>query len=142
MTLIEVLVASVLLGVGVVGLVSVASLAMRNQQRTEQRASALYLAQEKLAEVELIGPHVWMLGHPMRGAQERDGVTYDWTIQIDQLAVGELFSAAVEARWAGPGGGGAVELETWLNDYAAVAPLPEEQGEQAVPGAPRFSPPR
>jgi type II secretion system protein I len=142
MTLIEVLVASVLLGVGVVGLVSVASLAMRNQQRTEQRAAALYLAQEKLAEVELVGPHVWVLGHPTRGIQEREGVTYDWTVQIDQLAVGELFGVLVEVRWSGPGGGGTVELETWLNDYEAVAPLTTEQGEQTAPGAPQFSPPR
>jgi type II secretion system protein I len=142
MTLIEVLVASVLLGVGVVGLVSVASLAMRNQQRTEQRASALYLAQEKLAEVELIGPHIWMLGHPTRGAQEREGVAYEWTTQIEQLAVGELFSILVDVRWSGPVGGGTIELETWLNDYEAVAPLTTEQSEQTTPGVPQLSSPR
>ena len=76
MTLIEVLAATVLLGVGVVGLISVATLAMRNQQRTEQRASALCLAQEKLADVELVGPHVWMLGYPTQGSQEQGRVVH------------------------------------------------------------------
>ena len=120
MTLVEVLVASVLLGVGVTGLISAASLAMRNQQRVDYRVAALYLAQEKLASVERVGAHIWMLGHPTQGTEEHDGVVYDWTIQIEQLGVGELFSVSVEVGWSGPGGG-VVEFETWLNDYAAIA---------------------
>ncbi len=140
MTLIEVLAATVLLGVGVVGLMSVATLAMRNQQRTEQRASALCLAQEKLADVELVGPHVWMLGYPTQGSQEQGRVTYDWGVEIDQLPVGGLFSVLVEVRWSGPGGGGAVKLETWLNDYEAVALPAGEQSGQTVPGSPGLPP--
>ncbi len=120
MTLIEVLVASVLLGAGVAGLISVATLAMRNQQHTELRATALCLAQEKLAEVERVGPHVWMLGHPTQGTRPIGGVVYTWTIRLEQLAVGELFGVQVEVGWSGPTKGGSVELETWLNDYEAA----------------------
>ena len=141
MTLIEALVASVLLGVGVAGLTSVATLAIRNQQRTERRASALCLAQEKLAEVELVGPHVWTLGHPARGIQEHGPAAYEWTVEIEQLGVGELFSVLVEVRWSGPGGG-RVALETWLNDYEAVALPATEQGGQPTPGAPPALPGR
>ncbi|MCK4342710.1 MAG: hypothetical protein KAY37_13415 [Phycisphaerae bacterium] len=142
MTLIEVLVASVLLSVGVVGLVSVASLAMRNQQKTEQRAAALCLAQEKLAEVEVVGPHVWMLGHPTRGQQEQGRIVYDWTIKIDELSAGELFSVLVKVNWSGPNGGGEVALETWLNDYAAETLPPTERDEEQAPGLPGGSEPR
>src|SRR5207244_3145305 len=60
MTLVEVLVATVILGAGITGLLSAATLAMRNQDRSEKRAQALYVAQEKLSEVELIGAHVYM----------------------------------------------------------------------------------
>lgn len=120
MTLIEVLVASVLLGAGVAGLISVATLAMRNQQHTELRATALCLAQEKLAEVELVGAHAWMLGHPTHGTRPIGGAVFTWTIRIEQLAVGELFSVQIELGWSGSGKGGSVELETWLNDYEAV----------------------
>jgi len=128
--LIEVLVASVLLGIGVVGLLSVATLAMRNQQRTEYRATALCLAQEKLAEVELVGPYVWTQGHPTRGTQNRGGSVYNWIIEVERLAVGELFSVRVETGWSGPGGGGTVELEMWLNDYAAEETLELEPRER------------
>lgn len=142
MTLIEVLVASVLLGVGVVGLLSTATLALRNQQRTEQRATALYLAQERLAEVELVGPSVWTLGHPAKGTQSQGGVDYEWTVRIDPLAVGELFSVLVDVRWATPGGGGNVSLETWLNDYEAVASEPSEEAGEGTPGIPTEFPSR
>ena len=142
LTLFEVLVAWVLLGVGVAGLLSVASLAMRNQQRVEQRTTALYLAQEKLAEVELFGPHVWMLGHPLEGTRPQSGVEYEWSLQIDQFAVGELFAVNVNVRWSTPGGGGAVSLETWLNDYEAVALPTTAQPGQSAPGEPVVPPGR
>ncbi len=120
MTLIEVLVASTILGVGVTGLLSAATLAMRNQHRSEQRAVALALAQEKMSEIELIGPHVWMLGRPSTGSEERGEQTYQWTTQIEQQPVGELFAVQVRIEWSGQAGG-QVQLSTWLNDYAAKA---------------------
>ena len=64
--LIEALVASVLLGVGVVGLMSAGTLAVRNQRQFEYRTAAMCLAQEKLAEVEVVGPNIWTLGNPDR----------------------------------------------------------------------------
>src|SRR5688572_472365 len=70
MTLIEVLVATTLLGVGVTALLSAATLGLRNQQRSELRAMALCVAQEKLSEIELIGPHVWLLARPSSGDTE------------------------------------------------------------------------
>ena len=127
MTLIEVLVASVLLGVGVTGLISAAALTMRNQQRVEQRDAALCLAQEKLAEVEFTGAYIWLSGHPTSGKQELGETVYQWKIDIEQQTVGELFTVRVEASWMAPNGNGSVELETWLNDYEAVSNVPNEQ---------------
>lgn len=118
-TLIEALVSSVLLGVGVVGLMSVATLGQRNSFRSEQRTAAVCLAQEKMAEVEAAGPHLWSLGQPMKGTQTRDRVVYDWAIKIDRLSAGELFDVHVTVDWAGVTGTGSVGLETWLNDYPA-----------------------
>jgi prepilin-type N-terminal cleavage/methylation domain-containing protein len=119
-TLIEALVSTVLLGVGVVGLMSAATLGLRNSQRAGQRSMAMYLAMEKLAEVEVMGPHIWMLGHPMEGSEPRGSAEYLWTIAIDQLAVGELFDVRVKVQWSSAAGDGSVELETWLNDYEAM----------------------
>jgi len=116
MTLVEVLVATVILGTSVAGLMSAATIGLRNQQRSETRAAALWLAQQKLNEVDLIGAHVWMLARPAAGDEELAGGTYHWTLTIEQEPVGELFDVRVQVD--GPRGG-SVELETWMNDYAA-----------------------
>lgn len=133
MTLVEVLVASIILGLGVAGLMAAATQSMRNQQRNEQRATALYLAQAKLAEVDLVGAHVWMLARPTSGAEDLEGVTYAWSLAIKQRQVGELFDVQVRVQWSGRGSG-VVELGTWLNDYPAKAAT------AAQPGGPQGNP--
>jgi len=130
MTLIEALVSSVILGVGVAGLISAATLGMRNEKKSEQRTAAIYLAREKMAEVEMKGPHIWALGQPTSGVEERKNVTYDWTIQIDPFSAGELFDVAIKVDWFGSAGQGSVTLETWLNDYEAkVLALPGQENQ-------------
>lgn len=118
MTLIEVVVATVILGLGIAGLMSATAKGLRNQQKSEYRAAALALAEAKLSEVDLIGPHVWMLARPTSGDENVGAQTYHWTLSIEQRPVGELFVVRVEVEWAGAGAG-SVGLETWLNDYAA-----------------------
>ncbi len=140
MTLVEVLTASVLLGIGVTGLISTATLALRNQQRTDQRTIALYVAQEKLANVELVGARTWSFGHPTEGTEPREEAAYRWTIRIDPLAAGELYSVNVTVEWSGPAGSGEVALETWLNDYEAVALSTEEEREEQAPTPPGAAP--
>jgi len=141
MTLVEVLVATVILGIGVAGLMSAASLSLRNQQRSELRAGALYLAQEKLSEVALGGAHVWLLGRPASGEAEVGGRAYRWTVEIQQQSVGELFAVQVRVDWPEPGGG-SVELETWLNDYEAKAPEAAESSRRQNPNTANESPRR
>ncbi len=133
MTLVEVLVASVLLGVGVAGLIFSATLGMRNQQRSEQRMAALYLAQEKLAAIEVVGPRFWSLAEPSRGTETRGNVAFEWSVQIEAMTEGELFDVKAEVSWLGPGGGGEVELETLLNDYEAAAMTAAGQDERESP---------
>lgn len=135
MTLIEVLVASVLLGIGVAGLISAATLGLRNQQRVDQRTVALYLAQEMLAQAEAVGPHLYVLSEPTQGVERREGINYAWTLDIAPQveAVGELFSVQIAVEWDAPGGGGEIEMETWLNDYRAAAHLRSESQESNNP---------
>jgi general secretion pathway protein I len=132
MTLVEVLVAIVILGASVAGLMAAVTMGLRNQQRGEARAAALWLAQQKLNEVDLIGAHVWMLVRPMSGEEEVAGQAYQWTLKIEQQPVGELFTVSVKVE--GPGKGGGAELETWINDYAAKG---AEGGEKAGAGRER-----
>ncbi len=133
MTLIEVLVASVLLGVGVAGLIFSATLGMRNQERSGQRMQALYLAQAKLTEIEVAGPRIWSLTQASRGVTAAGDVTYEWSVEIDSMTEGELYDVQVQVNWSGSGGNGTVELETLLNDYEAVATLGTQGGSEESP---------
>jgi len=132
MTLIEVLVASVLLGVGVSGLMLAAGLGLRNQKRTEQRAVALYLAYEKLAEIDVAGVRMWSLTAPTSGSETRGGVDYTWSAKTESHTEGELSDVRIEVNWQGRGAaGGKVELATLLNDYKGKTmelPLDKRQG--------------
>jgi len=142
LTLAEVVVASVLLGVGVAGLISSATLAMRNQKRADERSVALCVAQEVLAQVEMIGAHTWLLGRPTKGTETREGADYQWELKIEQRPVGELFSVQVAVNWVSAGAGGSVALETWLNDYEAKALTPLEQRNRAGPAEANAPPAR
>ncbi len=121
MTLVEVLVASVLLGVGVAGLMLSATLGIRNQQRTGHRSAALYLAQAKLAEIEAAGPRVWSLSGQTTGSESIGDMSYEWSVAIELMGEGELYDVQVQVNWSGAGDGGTAELETYLNDYRAAA---------------------
>jgi len=124
MTLVEVLVATVLLGVGVSGLMLSATLGLRNQLRCEQRTAATFLAYGKLSEIEAVGPHMWSLSRPTSGTEAQDDVTYTWSVQIVEQGVGELYDVQVEVSWTDARSGGSVTVQTLLNDYEAVTETP------------------
>ncbi|NLX07913.1 MAG: hypothetical protein GXY33_22455 [Phycisphaerae bacterium] len=120
LTLIEALAATVLLGVGVVGLMSSATLGLRNQQRCEHRTAAVYLAEELMNQVAMIGPHIWTLGQPAKGVEARGNVDFEWEVAIESLTAGELFDVQVAVTWQTATDSGTVKLATLLNDYEAV----------------------
>lgn len=131
MTLVEVLVSAVLLGVGVAGLMSTASLSLRNQRQSELRSIGLALAQERMADVELLGPSGWATARPNQGTEERDGIAYSWSTQIEQQeTLGKLFQVTVQVSWMGPGAG-SVELRTFLNDSGDAMQRTQQQTDEA-----------
>ena len=136
MTLVEVLVASVLLGVGVSGLMLAAGLGLRNQQRTEQRAAALFLAHEKLAEIEVAGARMWSLTTPTNGSESRGGVDYTWSAKIESRTEGQLSGVRIEVSWQSRGTicgkvTDTLRMAKDLNDYRSemtALPLEDQQG--------------
>jgi prepilin-type N-terminal cleavage/methylation domain-containing protein len=120
-TLIEALVATVILGVGVVGLLSASVMGMRNSQRSEYAVTAMNVAREKMAEIQVKGPGVWTLGEKCNGREVRGGVVCEWTISIEDMTPGELYDVLVTVDWETATTSGKVKLETWLNDYKVAA---------------------
>jgi Tfp pilus assembly protein PilV len=134
MTLVEVLTAAVILGAGVAGLLSAASMSLRNQRGSEYRATAMCLAQEKMSEVQVAGPRDWTTRRATQGVEDRPGVAYSWTVATEALSVGSLYSVQVTVEWSAPGSSGQVQLETWLNDYKTAAmEAAKQQGTSGTP---------
>lgn len=115
MTLVESLVAAVILGVGVAGLISAAGMSLRNQQRFEQRSVAMALAQQKLAEIELTGADTWTVAGSSQGTEDRAGVSFNWTTKLEQQNLPTLYQVTVKVSWSGPMVSDSVELQTLLN---------------------------
>jgi Tfp pilus assembly protein PilV len=132
MTLVEVLTATVILGVGITGLLSAATMSMRNQHRSESRMQALYLAQGKLGEIDLIGAHIYQVSRPMTGTSQAGDRSYSWSVRIEQQPVGELFAVQVSVSGEGPDGATS-QLSTWLNDYDAKSLIPSQQKDKSSP---------
>jgi hypothetical protein len=105
----------------VVGLLSAAVMGMRNSQRSEYTVTAMNVAREKMAEVQVKGPGVWTLGEKCNGQEVRDEVVCEWMIAIEDLKPGELYDVMVTVNWETASTSGKVELETWLNDYKVAA---------------------
>lgn len=123
--------AAVLLGVGVAGMMSAAGLSMRNQQKSDQRSVGLGLAQEKLGEIEMLGPDTWIVARPTEGFEDRDGCAYNWSTRIAQeTAYGRLYSVKVEVTWSTPSGIDSVELDTLLNGYGEEKDRQRKQSDE------------
>lgn len=120
MTLVEVLAATVLLGVGVSGLMLSATLSLRNQQRCQKRTAATFIAYGKLSEIEAVGPHMWSLSQPSSGTEDLDDASFSWITQTEELGVGELYDVQVEVAWTDAKSSSSVVLQTLLNDFEAV----------------------
>lgn len=123
MTLVEVLVSAVLLGVGVAGLLSAAALGLRNQDRSGHEMGALYFAQEMLALVDREGPRMWELTRPTKGVEQRGPVRYTYRLDIEALTEGELHSVIITVDWETTTDSGQIELETLMNDFEAATVL-------------------
>lgn len=121
--------ATVLLGVGVAGLMSAATIGLRSQRSAEYRSTALYFAQEKMAELDMTGAGRWTQGYPTKGSEQRFGVDLNWTLALDALEIGQLYDVRLTVNWSAGGRTGQVALQTLLNDYRYLTAESEEDRE-------------
>ncbi len=120
-TLVEVLVASVLLGIGVAGLIYAGTSSMRAGRRGYMAYAAEDVAAERMAAVRVMGPAGYSLAGEMKGTEERGDTSFSWEVEITRLSAGELHDVVVTVDYQSDGDSGQMVLETWLSDYAAAA---------------------
>lgn len=135
-TLVEVLVAAVLLGIGVTGLIYAATSSMRSGRRAHLNAAARDVACEQMAAVQTMGPAIYTLAGEMKGSEDRGDTSFSWDIAITRLSAGELHDVVVTVEYQNGRDRGETTLETWLSDYPAAAAEEAAAAERANPTNP------
>jgi type II secretion system protein I len=117
-TLIEVLVALAIASIGLLGLLRLHVIGLNTAQAAATRTAAVFLAQEKNAEVSTAGfPQL----ETRSGAVERNGVSFEWTTTVTearpQVAAGRTLSGLRQIRtsvsWPEGSGNKDIQMTTY-----------------------------
>ncbi len=126
--------ASVLLGLALAAILSLAGQAISAQRRGEVMETAARLADERLNLVLAVGPERYPSIFRSSGACEPPFEGYSFAVEIAPGASGEAY--AVRASVTAPGGGGAapaaVTLETRIAPRLGDDPDPDRKPQQTV----------
>jgi len=95
-TLVEVLIALVVLAIGVLAMVSGASDFARNASDLRLRAMARWVAENRLTEVTLQA--TWPNTGKKTGSERMGGVEWEWEMEVEKTPNSEIRRASVSVR--------------------------------------------
>jgi len=95
-TLVEVLIALVVLAVGILAMVSGASDFARNASELRQRAMARWVAENRLTELTL--QPTWPDTGKERGSERMGGVEWEWESDVQKTPNGDIRRATITVR--------------------------------------------
>lgn len=112
--LIDVIVGSVILGIGLAVVISLSSRSLATQNEGERQLVAAWLADELLNMVLVEGPDDFPRHHAMRGGYDPPFDDYSYEMSIDQRAEGEAYRVTVHIQWDAVRGPGELALRTYI----------------------------
>ena len=95
-TLVEVLIALVVLAVGIIAMVTGASDFARNASDLRQRALARWVAENRLTEVGL--QQTWPNTGKERGSERMGGIEWEWEVEVQKTPNSDIRRATVLVR--------------------------------------------
>ncbi len=128
-TLIEMIVATVILALAIVGAISAISSSTRAVEAGERIQTAALLAQRKLTELELQTTN--MTSGEQQGDFGADYADYRWRAVMDTTEFDKLLKVTVTVSW----GAGEREFVTYLRKDADQTPQEQEQNNPTTPAA-------
>jgi len=130
--LVDVLVASVLLGVALTAIVSLAGRAAGALAQGERLRTAAMLIDEQLNLVLARGPDDYDRRFPTEGPCDPPFHDYSYEIEIDSAPVGDPYPVAVTISWTDSGRGRSETVETLIAPRLGDDPEPERRPEEIV----------
>ncbi len=113
-TLVEVVIGTIILGIGLAVVMSISSRAMINQTRGERMIVASWLADELLAMVLVEGPDTYLSRRSLEGAFEGAFEEYTYSLQIDYFSDVEPYRVTATVGWPPYDEASLVEVQTWI----------------------------
>ena len=112
-TIVEALIAGMILAISaaVIGTGVSQAVKVRAQGRDAQQAAELL--DRLMTKIDLLGPARLLVEGPTQG---RIAGRFEWSAQIEEPLIGDLYTISLELRWAGPTGNRRVRAHTLLND--------------------------
>jgi Tfp pilus assembly protein PilV len=130
--LLDALVAAIILGVSLAGIISLGGQAMRSQATGERIAIASMLADEQLNYVLARGPEDYAKRFPVEGSCDEPFGTYQFKLEFSGGGTGPFQVRATVSWDAGGVGQQSVMLETAVAPRPGLDPDPERRPEEPV----------
>ena len=98
--LMDAIVGGVMLGIGLAVMLSLASRAVSLQGEGQRQLTAAWLVDELLSMVVVEGPVFYPQLHPTEGAFDEPFEDYEYTVDIEDIAIGKPYRVTASVRWA------------------------------------------
>jgi len=130
--LIDALVATVVLGVALAGVMGLGAAAVRSQRQGEALQIASMIADERLSMVVALGPEGYRAEESMRGVGDEPWGRFEWFVEIEPGAGRDPYFVSVTVVWdglLGGGGGGSrsLSVETLVAPRLGDEPDPDRE---------------
>jgi hypothetical protein len=130
--LIDALVATVVLGVALAGVMSLGASAVRSQRQGESMQIASMIADERLEMVVALGPEGYRAEESMRGAGAEPWGGFEWFVTIEPGSGGDPYFVSVRVEWERLGRVRGVSVETLVAPRLGDEPDPERRPEERL----------
>ena len=120
-TLLEALVASVILGGAVVGIGTVSTRCLRQAQLTREYEIAWQLLDRQLVAIDYMGLETFLEQGITNGDIEDFGPTFHWRANVTPQGIDDLHLVSVAIHWEDRAGGHRVSAATMLNSATGLA---------------------
>jgi len=131
-SLVEAVVATIILGIALTVLLGLIARAVGSQTRGEQLATASMLADNQLNLVLALGPEAYPTEFDMRGKCEPPFADYAYELTLTPRGQTDPYDVAVTISWVSAGRDRSMMIETRIAPRRGDEPDPEREPEQTI----------
>jgi type II secretory pathway pseudopilin PulG len=130
--LLDALVATVILGVAIAGIMGLSAAAIRSQTIGEQLQIASMIADERLEMVVALGPDGYQAEEPRRDDAADPFAAYEWEVDIEPGPVGDPSFVTVTVTWSHAGQTQSLTIDTLVAPRLGDDPDPDRQPQESL----------